>query len=313
MQAGPYGITQVDVPGIYGAYQQMQENRIRMMLVQKQMDAAERDAQKQKGVSEAIRRYAPGGAQEAPATSYAKPSDVAPEDQALLRYASPDQLTGQPPARPAPRRPEGDRRQLFNDLLALDPETAGQVATALKSMDEATVSQEKQRNDQLGTFAFHILYDERGNPRSEADMAAIYRQVAPQIIESGLFSEEEVGAFQPSREGLLQILRQAQDIDKLIQITKPDLMAVGPMEVLIDKRNPEAGAVFKSPVPKIAQGPNGETVLLEYEDGQGGDLPRVSTPEEAKSLPPGSQFIMPDGRIGTVPGGPAASPPGGFP
>jgi hypothetical protein len=44
----------------------------------------------------------------------------------------------------------------------------------------------------------------------------------------------------------------------------------------------------------------------------GGDLPRVSSPDEARRLPPGSQFIMPDGRIGTVPGGGSGNATGGF-
>lgn len=35
---------------------------------------------------------------------------------------------------------------------------------------------------------------------------------------------------------------------------------------------------------------------------QNTQLPRISSPAEAAALPPGSQFIMPDGRIGTVPG-----------
>ena len=46
---------------------------------------------------------------------------------------------------------------------------------------------------------------------------------------------------------------------------------------------------------------------------QGGNLPRVSSPAEARSLPPGSKFIMPDGRIGTVPGGPTPQASGNFP
>lgn len=33
------------------------------------------------------------------------------------------------------------------------------------------------------------------------------------------------------------------------------------------------------------------------------DLPRIANPQEAMRLPPGSRFLLPDGRIGTVPGG----------
>lgn len=45
----------------------------------------------------------------------------------------------------------------------------------------------------------------------------------------------------------------------------------------------------------------------------GDDMPHVATPTEAMALPPGSQFIMPDGRIGTVPGGAGGDASGGFP
>ncbi len=42
------------------------------------------------------------------------------------------------------------------------------------------------------------------------------------------------------------------------------------------------------------------------------DIPRVATPEEAAKLPPGTQFMMPDGRVGTVPGGAGGNASGGF-
>jgi hypothetical protein len=45
----------------------------------------------------------------------------------------------------------------------------------------------------------------------------------------------------------------------------------------------------------------------------GGGMPTVSSPAEAMKLPPGTQFRMPDGRIGTVPGGAGGNASGGFP
>lgn len=46
--------------------------------------------------------------------------------------------------------------------------------------------------------------------------------------------------------------------------------------------------------------------------GGSANLPRPKTPDEVMRLPPGSRFIAPDGRIGTVPGGPTQSASGGF-
>ncbi len=42
------------------------------------------------------------------------------------------------------------------------------------------------------------------------------------------------------------------------------------------------------------------------------NIPRASNPADIAKLPPGSQFVAPDGSIRTVPGGPAGSQPGGF-
>ena len=66
-----------------------------------------------------------------------------------------------------------------------------------------------------------------------------------------------------------------------------------------------------APGAPVTLGPN-DTLELPGADAGGDGLPTVSTPEEARQLPPGTQFRMPDGRIGTVPGGPSASPTGGF-
>lgn len=43
-----------------------------------------------------------------------------------------------------------------------------------------------------------------------------------------------------------------------------------------------------------------------------GELPRITDPAQARRLPPGSQFLLPDGRIGTVPGGGSSNAAGGF-
>lgn len=63
----------------------------------------------------------------------------------------------------------------------------------------------------------------------------------------------------------------------------------------------------------IAPNPGGYQAGAPVGSAPSGDLPRVTSPEEAMRLPPGSKFMMPDGRIGTVPGGPTPSASGNFP
>lgn len=46
---------------------------------------------------------------------------------------------------------------------------------------------------------------------------------------------------------------------------------------------------------------------------QAHEMPTVNSPQEAMRLPPGTQFRMPDGRVGTVPGGASGNAGGRFP
>lgn len=63
----------------------------------------------------------------------------------------------------------------------------------------------------------------------------------------------------------------------------------------------------------IYSGPqSGLGAALQGLAGGATNMPRVNSPEEAMKLAPGTRFLLPDGRIGTVPGGPQVSPAGGF-
>lgn len=70
--------------------------------------------------------------------------------------------------------------------------------------------------------------------------------------------------------------------------------------------DPQTGQTTFAIAPNYGQGATGAPA------GGQGELPRVATPQDAMKLPPGSKFIMPDGQIGTVPGGPTPQASGGF-
>lgn len=86
---------------------------------------------------------------------------------------------------------------------------------------------------------------------------------------------------------------EAQMVGKLIELEQPNYRVIPEGGSLVDVGNPQAVRQFAPGAPQQS-------------------LPQVTTPDEAMRLPPGSQFMLPDGRIGTVPGGPASAP-GGFP
>lgn len=75
----------------------------------------------------------------------------------------------------------------------------------------------------------------------------------------------------------------------------------------IDPHSPEAKELY------FGRNSPAGYLLKPREGGQSGGLPRVNSPDEARSLPPGSKFLMPDGRVGTVPGGPTQPASGPFP
>jgi hypothetical protein len=90
----------------------------------------------------------------------------------------------------------------------------------------------------------------------------------------------------------------------------------------LKQQNPQLGEQYlrnqAEGSPLIASNGDGTFTIIPRGYGtapapQQGGMPRVNSPDEAAKLPPGSQFIMPDGRIGTVPGGPTPSASGGFP
>lgn len=94
------------------------------------------------------------------------------------------------------------------------------------------------------------------------------------------------------------------------------LLKLGQMTKYLEETAPkffnitDGGAV----VATDAQGGNGRYVVTPYQMAPqaGGDMPTVSSPEEARNLPPGTQFRTPDGRVLRVPGGSGGNAGGTF-
>lgn len=59
--AGPYNITQVDVPGLLGAYQNQQDRRVNQMLLQRKMAAEDRQIAKETALTAAYSKIRPPG------------------------------------------------------------------------------------------------------------------------------------------------------------------------------------------------------------------------------------------------------------
>jgi hypothetical protein len=121
--------------------------------------------------------------------------------------------------------------------------------------------------------------------------AAAWDQYAQRGVEQG-FAElaDEVGNY--SEEALQAGLAEAGLVRQWIEMNEPRYQAI-----------PEGGTLVNTADPSAVQA---------FTSGQTADLPTVASPEEARNLPPGSEFRTPDGRVLRVPGGGASNGVGGF-
>lgn len=311
--AGPYGITQFDAAGVISNYQAMQENRIRSMILQKQMANEERKAEVQSGIQSALSRFTRGGRDESGALPDARPQTGAAA--AVGAYGAPqpaDPLAPLPDQAPAAFRPPqpagpaaGDRQALFQELMALDVDTAGNVMEAFAKMDKATASAAADRNLRLMQIAAGIMqlpYEQR---------RAAIQQAAGELQGLG-FKPEQLANFDPTDQNLRQIVAQGMDMERIVKFVLPDLMNVNG-EVI------DATAVGRGDADPVRY----RSEFIETTNGlerrnnaganNGGSAPRINNAQEYEALPPGTTYIDPNGVQRTKGGQAGGGSPGGFP
>lgn len=185
---------------------------------------------------------------------------------------------------------EAEAAQVTNRQQAAAGDPAARARLAGYDFDAWSKLNDDQRKQQalqsttIGNAAFDVA---RRPPEQQAAAWDSYiDQLSQQYPELAQFK----GKYTP--ELLQATIAQANMSQDWIKSQMPDYQVIPQGGTLIDTRNAQATQQF-SP----QQG--------------SGNLPQISSPDQARSLPPGSQFLLPDGRIGTVPGGPASAP-GGF-
>lgn len=204
---GPFGIEPVDIGGIIQGWRQDQSARIQQMLAQRQIDAADRQAERDNSIRTVLARAYGGGTPGAGAS--AAPSPAA---------ATAPQAGAAQPAAAAPR-PQGNRDEMFRDLLAIDPQTAFQYMRAFNEMDEAQFNRVTRTNGALAREAYRL----QSLPPDQR--RAALRQAAPQLMQMGL-SQEQLDGFDPTDENLGVIINQATDLDDLASRARPDWMNI---------------------------------------------------------------------------------------
>lgn len=259
---GPYGITEVDVPGILNAYEAGRANRIRQMVAQTQLQAAERTADREQRFREAALRLngqgggeKGGGAQPSPIASAAGIGVAAnPYPTAVPAQGAPA-IAGLAPPAAAPAmspqaQPPVDRNAIFRDLIAIDPEQAQHVMTAFRGMDDAQHAASERANTAIAREAQFML----GLP--EAEWPGEFQRAAQSLRDAGV-PVEAIQNFQLSRQGLERAVAQARDIEKLREEARPRLRNVEAGASVIDEnRIGRTGdpVVYESPLVRDSQG-----------------------------------------------------------
>lgn len=304
---GPYGIEQVDVPGILNNVQNVQFNRVRMMMAQKQLEMQDLMMNRQLGAMKALQAYA---------GSLGSNNPQSGSDSSASRAPS---ATGSPPTAPVTSMPHANdviqsptgydtsgapttaemanRDNLFKSLLFVNPEMAGQIADAFKGMDAEHASAVVSRNmrvSQLAASALQLPQNER--PQFMAQHAAELQSLGVQ--------PQQLQGFQPTDDNLRQLVAEGMDVQRIAEFAKPQMTEVrqGSTQRLV---NPDqtSQTMFESPT---VVGPEGQVFAR---PPQMSTMPRAVTATDAHGNK--IQFNSSTGQWEPI-GGQTASPSGTF-
>lgn len=249
--ANPFGIEQVDVPGILGVYQGAQDRRVNQMLLQRKMAAEDRAIENQETISNIYKNLrdpssAKGGGQSTPAGGLASayaPSSPAPAATPPASF-NPSMPTGSPlspatfpqgapqtspalaPAQataPAQTPPPGwyeANKPVVDQLMSVAPEKAFELMNQLKGMDD---TQLKHIEVQAQTMA-HVGEHLHSFPEGTARQAEVQR-ITPDLVASGI-PLQKIQQVDTSDKGLQWLVVQGTDLTKLWAHEKDERDAV---------------------------------------------------------------------------------------
>lgn len=250
---GPYGIEQVDVPGILGNAQNMQFNRVRMMMAQKQLEMQDLMMNRQKGAMQALNAYyaSQGGASDASANSSGS-STSSGASGAVNAYGTPatssapvmphaDDVVAQPapvqPSQPAgpydangvPTTAElANRQRVLAGLnISGNSELADQFLKGFSSMDAMQQQAFQARNAQavrVGAGILQLPYAQR--------KAAIMADPAPFLAVG--YDQQHLANFDPTDGNVRKWISDHSDMDHIMSMVSPHFESERPGGAIVE-------------------------------------------------------------------------------
>jgi hypothetical protein len=230
--ANPYGITQVDIPGLLGMHQQLKRQRLEDLYTAKKMERQDREDEKDLKFSGLLSKLYAGKSSEGAPAPASKPAESVPASEPpsapgfdptipsgspLSPEIYPDAVGGpvEPVSMPASSTPQLDPA-IFAQMVALNPEQAFKIADHFAKMGKAEREAAKEKNAVMGSAAMHLKSFSAGQARMQA-----MHQIAPQLIAAG-FKPEELQNIDISDAGLQGYSALAMDVDKILANQRED-------------------------------------------------------------------------------------------
>jgi hypothetical protein len=198
----------------------------------------------------------------------------------------------------APTRPQVNQ-DVLSQLLVLDPESYGKLAASLKTMDEAQIKREAQRND---TMASAAMYLQKMPPQARAQA---FRRILPQMMAAG-WTQQELANADLSDEALMGYRAFGLDYEKALaadlkerefRAGKTVPVTAGGSVALVKPTMDAAGNLTGTSQEYIIGGPGGGATTTPT------DLPKPASKKDYDNLTPGQKYLAPDGTVRTKPGG----------
>lgn len=252
MSGNPYGITQVDVPGLLSMHQQMQASRLEQLYKRQTFELEHRKAEREDKREGLLARVFMGGqgekTSEAPSAVAQAPVETAPvtapqqatinpEDERAMREAlgddgyakwaqthgvggvieMPEGVTLPPIDQDLPPRTDGVtiNQQALRELAASDPQAASQIQTFIYNSDKQGLERAAARGEAMAVAATNlgkVPPDQR---------AAAFEKWKPFLIERG-YLPSQLARPDLSDNGLARYLAQGRKIESIISSNKDE-------------------------------------------------------------------------------------------
>lgn len=235
--SGPYGIEQLDIPGIYGAVQNAHMGRIQQMLGERQIAAADRQAERDNQWSQTLAglygRAAPTGVNGQPAGAH--PAVAAYGQQPPGPGQPAVTPPGVPGADPAGTPPPPQQMQINQaavaDLYRQDPVRAAQTMQAVNQMNAAQLEQAHGRLQALAPIYASVAQIPYGT--DGAARRAYIQSILPQIQQMGIDPNEAAG-FDPTDQALNAHMSLGMTMDQVISSARGHPMVAPSDSSIVD-------------------------------------------------------------------------------